>query len=1027
MTPKEWDRLKPLYDRAVALDPVARAAFVERVRLDDETTALKLSELIGAGDLTIDAGDRTNSLDAPVPALRDKARAFAVDELVLNRFRIVRFLGRGGMGEVYEATDLHLGRVALKTIRPDIAASEHGLARFRREVQLARRITHGNVCRIYDLFAVPARPGHPATTFLTMEYLAGVTLAERIESSGPLPLAEAESVALQLCAAVEAIHDAGIVHRDLKAWNIMLVPDPPRVVVMDLGLARESESEAGDPGITRANAVMGTPEYMAPEQFQGHGVTPAADIYALGIVFYEMVTGSRPFRGATPIGAAVMRGKRPPAASSIRRELPGRWDEVIEKCIEFDPERRFPSAGAVAAALQGRRFSGFHLPPRYAVAVLAVIVIAALAGAVFWYRAHSYTKPSPDAQRWYEQGVAALRGGTWYKATQALTRAVELDPDFVVAHARLADAWSELDFTGKAKDEMLRASGLQSKIRLPQLDARYLDAVRTSLTFDYAASLADYRAILKQLPAAEKAYGYFDVGRALEKTNNIAEAMKSYAEASRLAPEFPASFVRLGILDSRKGDDAAGKAAFSRAEYLYRASSDVEGIAEVAYERGYAASLRADDTRARELLQQALRAAEDIPSVQLEIRALIRMSAVEYFAGRADESVNLATRAIQLAHEKGLDYWATDGLVRLGNAWLAKGDYAKAEPPLEEALRLARESQRPRLEAGARFSLANVRSAQDKPDEAIAFAQAALDYYKQAGFDADATSALVIIVRAERDKADFKTALARATQALDLARKSNNPASLMLVEELVGTVLLRLENYPEALLHFQAALEAARSIQENVEYETEHCADALWRLGRYDEANAMLASIPADIAKLPRIAPAIDLVKGRMLLSRLDSRGALALARRVLAGSAGLNPGMRIEFEILAQSLSSCRTALEQAEKGGSSEPAANARVCVARADFASGSYGEALQAAEAALRFYEESGQKESQWRTRLLIARIHEASGSSDPAKKSALDALALLTASEHDWGNPVFQTYSHRPDIEAERRELTRLLRK
>ena len=324
---------------------------MERLRLDDEATALKLSSLL-------DEEARTHSMDIPV-AQPGHERCFAVGELVLSRFRVVRFLGRGGMGEVWEATDLHLGRVALKTIRAEVAASEQGLARFRREVQLARRITHTGVCRIHDLFVVPARPGHRAISFLTMEYLAGVTLAERMRSNGPLTLAEAESVALQICSAVQSIHDAGIIHRDLKASNIMLVADPAvpgqnRAVVMDLGLARETESEVGgESGITRANAVMGTPEYMAPEQFTGRNVSPAADIYALGIVFYEMVTGSRPFQAATPMGAAVMRGKRLARASSIRPDLPGRWDEAIDKCLEFDPERRFQSAKAVAAAIEG--------------------------------------------------------------------------------------------------------------------------------------------------------------------------------------------------------------------------------------------------------------------------------------------------------------------------------------------------------------------------------------------------------------------------------------------------------------------------------------------------------------------------------------------------------------------------------------------------------------------------------------------------------------------------------------------------
>ncbi len=300
--------------------------------------------------------------------------------MLLDRFRIVRFIGRGGMGEVYEAEDLHLGRIALKTIRTDLAGKAQVLARFRQEVQMARKVTSTSVCRIHELFTLPPGDRRGAAAFLTMEFLEGVTLAERLERDGPLPLEEAEATALQLCAAVRAIHDAGVIHRDLKSRNVMLVPrnGTTQAVVMDLGLARESAvAPDGEAGLTVPGAVLGTPQYMAPEQFEGTQVTPATDIYALGVLLYEVATGKTPFRGATPMGMAVRRAKRPTPASSVREKLPRHWDAVINRCLEFDPALRYQAANDVAEALRGRRVLRVWRMVGYAAAALLVAAAAA--------------------------------------------------------------------------------------------------------------------------------------------------------------------------------------------------------------------------------------------------------------------------------------------------------------------------------------------------------------------------------------------------------------------------------------------------------------------------------------------------------------------------------------------------------------------------------------------------------------------------------------------------------------------------
>jgi Tfp pilus assembly protein PilF len=870
-----------------------------------------------------------------------------------------------------------------------------------------------------------------------MEFLSGITLAQRIEREGPLPLQEAESVALQLCSALKAIHDSGIIHRDFKSNNVMLVPrnGETYAIVMDLGLAREAQpAGTSERGLTRTGAVMGTPDYMAPEQFRGQTVTAATDIYALGIVLYEIVTGRRPFDASTPLAAAAMRGSRPSKASSIRPGLRPQWDEVINRCLEFEPEARWASAAEVAEALTGlaveaKRVAKVSSVRRRRLAVAAILAIGI--AAVAWYRSHSYSPPSPEVERWYQQGVAALREGTYLKAIQALSRALKFDKDFALAHARLADAWSELDFTSKAKDEILRASSLETRRGMPGIDRAYLDAMRATLTYDYAAAVSDYRTILGLLPEAERAYGYVDLGRAEEKAGNLAEALKDYSEAARRASEDPASFVRLGILESRQGKTADGERAFAKAEALYRASSNIEGTAEIAYQRGYAANLRGDSANAREYLAQSLRAAQNIPSVQLEIRALTRLSTIEYLADNTDQSISLANQSIQLARENGLEYWAIDGLVRLGNAYLTRNDYARAEPSLQEALHLASEGGRQRLAANAELSLASIRNMQDKPAETITYAQRALDYYKPAGFFNESIGALTLIVRSERDQAEFRKALSRAGEALDIVGKMSNPTLLLQAEESVGSVLLDMEQYPDALNHFQAALAAARSVQQLVEYEILHCADALWRLGRYREADAMLGSIPRAIAGRPRIRESIGLARARMALSQGHSKGALREARLGLADGKSLPPASITAFAIVAGMATAqsgvahlaesfCQDAYDHAKEGAIPAALAHAQLCQANALLAAGDSERALPLAEAALRFFSRSGQQESEWRSLLCISRIHRVSGDWIDAQTNASDALKIIARDEHDWGSS-FQTYASRPDVMAAREEL------
>lgn len=340
----------------------------------------------------------------PVSAPSPQGLTFGPGQLVADRFRIVRFIASGGMGELYEAEDLELHeRVALKTIRPDIAQDAEAIARFKREVFLARQVTHPNICRIFDLFRhQPPGPG-PAITFVAMELLAGETLADRLRR-GRLTPSEALPIVTQMAAALDAAHQVGVVHRDFKSNNVMLVPQPEgtsRVVVTDFGLAVRPED--GGSGAharpTVSGQILGTPDYMAPEQVEGGDLTPATDVYALGLVMYEMVTGRRPFAAATPLAAAVRRLSEPPRPpGELVPDLDPTWESAILRCLERSPRDRFPRAGEVVKEL-ATPSSGLLTADRVRVALGgALLAVAAVVGAFLLWRSPAESPAPPEGR-----------------------------------------------------------------------------------------------------------------------------------------------------------------------------------------------------------------------------------------------------------------------------------------------------------------------------------------------------------------------------------------------------------------------------------------------------------------------------------------------------------------------------------------------------------------------------------------------------------------------------------------------------
>ncbi len=285
---------------------------------------------------------------ATAQALESRGRALSPGDLFAGRYEIRRLLGTGGMGVVYLSRDRELDeQVAIKTLRPEaIGADDALLDRFRQEIRLARRITHRNVVRTHDLGEIDG------VYYITMEYVDGPTLKELIQKRGHLPSAVIVTIGKQLCRALEAAHEVGVIHRDIKPQNLVVEPNG-FLKVMDFGIARLAVRQRPEEGLTEAGMAIGTPEYMAPEQLMGDEVDARTDLYAVGAVLFECATGSTPF--SAPSLMALMAKhleERPPSARKINPELSPVLAMVIGKAIARQPAERFQSADELYKALE---------------------------------------------------------------------------------------------------------------------------------------------------------------------------------------------------------------------------------------------------------------------------------------------------------------------------------------------------------------------------------------------------------------------------------------------------------------------------------------------------------------------------------------------------------------------------------------------------------------------------------------------------------------------------------------------------
>ncbi len=996
---------------------------------------------------------------------------------VISHYRIVGKLGEGGMGVVYLAEDTTLKRqVAVKMLNAGRGKQRHR-ARFLREARAASMLNHRNIAAVYDFGETPN--GHP---FIVMELAPGETL-DALIGRGELNLTASVAIISQTAEALSEAHRRGIIHRDIKPSNVA-VSERGEVKVLDFGLAKHLDG--GDSGVaahplamtqTSESLRIGTPLYLSPEQALGLPLDTRSDIFSLGSLLYECVAGRPAFGAETEaeICAKVVR-EDPPPPSRFNHAAPPELDRITLKALAKKPQDRYQSAEeliedlrALSPTLSDSGGNSLqrerpHVTSRRAVRTSALVsvvetfrrpgalgaaFVTTLAAAllivwgVTWQsRARPY-RPAAAAKGWYDRGVEALRNGCYYTASVRLQKAVELDNNFMLAHARLAEAWSELDYSDSAKNEIILAEQLVTdRPKTTELDALYLQAITATVMRDFPKAVEHYREIERLTPEAEKAAAVLDVGRAYEKNEELDKAIESFTEAARRDPQYAPAFLRLGVTYGRKqGGLKDAAAAFDQAQNLYQASPDIEGVTEVLYQRGSLLGKQRQIGLGREMLTEALLKARASGSLSQQILTLLQLSSVSFAAGEPDLSQQQAEAAVALARANGLENLTTRGLIDLGNAFMRSSKYAEAEKYYAEALEFARRFKGRRNEARALFMLGSSLVGRGQVEEGLPYVEQAYNFYRQGGYRNESVQATLLFGRAKRDSGEYDAALRLFYEALGQAVAMNNQSLVAFTHKDIGVVLAQGERYPEALRHFEQCSTISDSLgdKETAAYSVALQADMLWRIGRSAEARQVLDRLAADTNNpdggFKSVAAHGHLVAARMALSaslfrqaEAEARKAIAMAERpndhtaidalTVLGEAQAHSGMK------SAGVKSCGEAVTDSEQMKDQWRLSAATLALGEALLLQGGAGGALSNAMSAREGFERRGQLESLWRAWLLAERASRLLNEEAKAREYAQHASDVFASLHGLWGDEAFNGYVTRADIKRESKYLEEL---
>ncbi|HEY2964007.1 MAG TPA: tetratricopeptide repeat protein [Pyrinomonadaceae bacterium] len=984
----------------------------------------------------------------------------------VSHYRIVEKLGEGGMGVVYLAEDQHLARrVAIKFLT---STDHHYRARFIREARAVSALTHPNIAIVHDYGETST--GQP---FLVMEFVKGKSLSQLLEEG--LTLRRSVEIISSIAEALSEAHHHGIVHRDIKPSNI-IVNERGQVKVLDFGLVKHlfdppsSEVDLDAQTIystqTRSDVIVGTPLYLSPEQATGRPIDGRSDLFALGALMYECLTGRSAFSGGSvlEIGAQIIH-VTPPPPSQVNPQVTPALDRITMKALQKKVEDRYQSADDMLedlrAAVVGLGGNGVPVISKSSkgtvdmhratsalatltmqlrrqrfslVSFLATIVLCGLAiWAVIHFWPRTYYQPSAAARQWYEIGTDSLRNGAYHQASKALSQAIAIDGNYALARARLAQAWTELDYIDKAKDELLAATTLtRSGAAISPKDALYIDAVTAMVRRDFREAVKTYSAIADMTP--DESQVYVDLGYAYENDGQPEKALESYLKAIPLNNgQYATAYLRAGIVYSRQSDRNNALSMFDKAEQLYRAASNNEGVNEVLRHRGalFREAGRYDEAEGQ--FQQCLDAARAMGLEAQQITALNDLSYISSIRGRAADAEKYAQQAVSIAQQKQLENLAAAGLLELGNSYSSKQDYEKAEQYFNQAIQIARANKGRVGEARAMCNLAGVYNSTLRVDEGLQLAQQGLNFFQKENYPRGINLCLTQMIRGYRRKGDYNAAIQAANQKLDLARKDGGQPTIGNAIGELGAVLLECEDLPAAEKQYNDALNIYENLgsKQRIVYARANFGNTLWRLGHYDQAEPLLDDAWKTISEskddYKQLAPTVRLYLAELRLSQRNFKDAIALSNEAITMAGRQYPDVVIEAKSvlgLAKALSGnageglrlCDEAVKMAAPAGDFLLLSRALLSKAEAALLRNDAQTALDLATQAQARFAQGEQYESEWRAWLIASRATEKLGDKNKAQEQFTNAMNARSKLEQLWKADSFKQYSLRPDIKA-----------
>ena len=985
----------------------------------------------------------------------------------VSHYRIIEKLGEGGMGVVYLAEDTHLGRrVAVKFLT---STDRHYRARFIREARAVSGLNHPNIATVHDYGETDE-----AQPFIVMEFVNGQSLSDLLEEG--ITVYRSIEIVSSIAEALSEAHHHGIVHRDIKPSNIVL-NERGQVKVLDFGLVKNLFENSSSSGVdldaqtlystnTRSDVIVGTPLYLSPEQATGKPVDGRSDLFALGALLYECLTGQSAFSGSSvlEIGAQIIH-VNPPPPSEINRSLSKELDRITMKALEKTADARYQSADEMLtdlrlaaanttmggapvstrkdtdAPIKGERTTKTFATlttslrrERFSVSgMIGVILVTGLtiwAVNRFWPR--SYYQPPASALNWYERGTDALRNGAYYQASKALEQAIAIDGNYALARARLAQALTELDYIDRAKDQLLAAD----RSSLSPVDTLYFDAITYTVRRDFAGSVKAYEELTKLTP--NESHVYLDLGNAYENSGNVDKALENYLKSVQATNGQDATaFLRAGIIYNRKQDAVKATEFFDKAERFYTVETNNEGVNEVRRQRGILFRDQGKYNEARDQFERSLDAARALGNEAQQINALIELSFLLSTKGSIAESADFAGQAVKLAQDQHLENLAAGGLLELGNSFSTKGDYANAEKYYKQAIDLARANKGRRREAQGMLNLGGLYITQLQTETGLQLVQQALVFFQQGNYSRDVSRSFTQIARAKRRQGLYDAALEALNQKLKIAQQGGGQPQIADCYTEIGAVLFDQERYPEALQRYDEAQSIYQSIGNRIRivFGQTNRANIMWRIGRTEEAKRLLNEVNAIASQtegeFKQIIPVLRLISAEIALSERNFSEASSESSKALAiaGTNFRDTSIEATFTLAMskaqlsdkKALGLSAEAVKMANDTGDNSLICHALLAQAEIELHNGSAQSALTSAMQAQERAARGGQLDSQWRASLIAAKACEKLGDNAGRDQNLAQASNTLLHLQQGWGGEIFKLYLSRPDIRLYQKQL------